>query len=80
MALCGELFHSTTGVAFADILVNGHRETCPIRSKRVRGWLRRRYCEATGAAAQRRGDPPGGLFHPGQERFDLLETYCGGQR
>src|SRR6516164_4717348 len=50
LALCGELFHSTTGVAFAGILVNGHRETWPIRSKRFRGWLRRRYYEATGGA------------------------------
>jgi hypothetical protein len=65
LALCGELFHSTTGVAFAGILVNGHRETWPIRSKRFRGWLRRRYYEATGAAAS-----------AGEIRsaLDLLET------
>jgi hypothetical protein len=35
----------------ADILVDGHRETWPIRSKRFRGWLRRRYYQATGGAA-----------------------------
>jgi hypothetical protein len=65
MALCGELFHSTTGIAFADIPVNGHRETWPIRSKRFRGWLRRRYYEATGTAAS-----------AGEIRsaLDLLET------
>jgi hypothetical protein len=65
IALCGELFHSKTGVAFADILVNGHRETWPIRSKRFRGWLRRRFYEATGAAAS-----------AGEIRsaLDLLET------
>jgi hypothetical protein len=28
----------------------GHRETWPVRSKRFRGWLRRRYYEATGGA------------------------------
>src|SRR5258708_21991886 len=50
-ALCEELFHTATGTAFADILVDGHRETWPIRSKRFRGWLRRRYYEATGGAA-----------------------------
>jgi hypothetical protein len=41
MALCEELFHTATGSAFADIMVDGHRETSPIRSKRFRGWLRR---------------------------------------
>jgi hypothetical protein len=47
---CGELFHTATGTAFADLLVDGHRETWPIRSKRFRGWLRRQYYEATGSA------------------------------
>jgi hypothetical protein len=47
---CGELFHTATGTAFADLLVDGHRETWPIRSKRFRGWLRRRYYEANGGA------------------------------
>lgn len=47
---CGELFHTATGTAFADLLVDDHRETWAIRSKRFRGWLRRRYYEATGGA------------------------------
>jgi hypothetical protein len=38
---CEELFHTASGTAFADLLVDGHRETWPIRSKRFRGWLRR---------------------------------------
>jgi hypothetical protein len=50
IAACSELFHTPTGTAFADLLVDGHRETWPIRSKRFRGWLRRRYYEATGGA------------------------------
>jgi hypothetical protein len=50
-ALCEELFHTAAGTAFADIVVDGHRETWPIRSKRFRAWLRRRYYEATGGAA-----------------------------
>ena len=50
-ALYEELFHTDAGTAFADILVEGHRETWPIRSKRLRAWLRRRYYEATGGAA-----------------------------
>src|SRR5262249_49845242 len=51
MALCEELFHTAAGDAFTDIIVDGHRETWPIRSKRFRGWLRRRYYQATGSAA-----------------------------
>src|ERR1700758_1280347 len=51
MAPCEELFHTTAGTAFADIMVDGHRETWPIRSRRFRGWLRRRYYQATGDAA-----------------------------
>jgi hypothetical protein len=47
---CGELFHTATGSAFADLLVDDHRETWAIRNKRFRGWLRRRYYEATGGA------------------------------
>jgi len=48
---CSDLFHTATGTAFADIMIDGHRETWPIRSKRYRAWLRRRYYEATGEAA-----------------------------
>jgi hypothetical protein len=47
---CGDLFHTASGIAFADLLVDGHRETWPIRSRRFRSWLRRRYYEATGGA------------------------------
>jgi hypothetical protein len=47
---CSDLFHTASGTAFADIMVEGHRETWPIRSKRFRAWLRRRYYEATGEA------------------------------
>src|SRR5215472_16313765 len=51
IALYEELFHTAAGTAFAELLVDGHRETWPIRSKRFRGWLRRRYYQATGCAA-----------------------------
>ena len=43
-ALYKELFHTPAGTAFADILV-------PIRSKRFRGWLRRRYYQTSGDTA-----------------------------
>src|ERR1700758_5125315 len=65
IAACGELFHTATGTAFADLLVDGHRETWPIRSKRFRGRLRRRYYEATGSAL-------GG--HAISSELDLLEA------
>jgi hypothetical protein len=45
-----ELFHTATGVAYADLLIEDHRETWPIRSKRFRGWLRRCHYGATGEA------------------------------
>ena len=48
---CSDLFHTAAGTAFADIMIDGHRETWPIRSKRFRAWFRRRYYEATGEAA-----------------------------
>jgi hypothetical protein len=47
----GELFHTPTGAAYADIPVDCHRETWPIRSQRFRNWLRRCHYEATGEAA-----------------------------
>jgi hypothetical protein len=51
MPLCEEVFHTAGGVAFADFITDGHRETWPIRSKRFRTWLRRCHYHATGAAA-----------------------------
>jgi hypothetical protein len=50
MTLCEQVFHTAGGVAYADLITGGHRETWPIRSKRFRTWLRRCYYEATGAA------------------------------
>jgi hypothetical protein len=46
-----EFFHTAAGTAFVDLLINSHRETWPIHSKRFRTWLRRRYYEATRTAA-----------------------------
>jgi hypothetical protein len=45
-----DLFHTGIGTAFAEILVGGHRETWPIRSKRFRAFLRRSYYQTTGEA------------------------------
>jgi hypothetical protein len=46
-----DLFHTAIGTAFANITVEGHRETWPIRSKRFRSFLRRCHYQATGEAA-----------------------------
>jgi hypothetical protein len=40
-----ELFHAPDGTPYADIRVNGHRETWPVRAKPFRLWLTRRYYE-----------------------------------
>ena len=49
-AITGDLFHTPTGVAFADLTINGERRTWPIRSNTFRAWLRRSHYEATGTA------------------------------
>ena len=45
------LFHDPNGTAFADLAIDGHRETWRIRSRQFRHWLQRRYYEETGSAA-----------------------------
>jgi hypothetical protein len=45
------LFHIATGIAFADLVIEAHRETWPIRGKQFRAWLRHRHYEQTGEAA-----------------------------
>src|SRR5215470_11063957 len=44
-------FHDPNGTAFADLVIDGHRETWPIRGRHFRHWLRRRYYEETDSAA-----------------------------
>ena len=50
LAAGAKLFHTANGTAFADLMIEGHRETWPVRSIRFRSWLRRRHYEATGGA------------------------------
>jgi hypothetical protein len=45
-----ELFHAADGTGYADLSINGHRETWPIRSKGFRRWLTRCFFETTGGA------------------------------
>lgn len=48
LAQTAELFHAPDGTGYADLDINGHRETWPIRAKGFRRWLARRFFEATG--------------------------------
>jgi hypothetical protein len=50
LAQSAELFHSPDRTGFADLDVNGHRETWPIRAKGFRRWLARRFFEETHGA------------------------------
>jgi hypothetical protein len=46
-ATAARLFHASDGTGFADLMVDGHRETWPLRSKRFQTWLRQQYYERT---------------------------------
>jgi hypothetical protein len=50
LAQTAELFHAPDGTGFADLNINGHRETWPIRAKGFRRWLARRFYEVTQGA------------------------------
>ena len=50
LAQSAELFHAPDGTGFADLDINGHRETWPIRAKGFRRWLARSFFEATQGA------------------------------
>src|SRR3982074_3810280 len=42
-----QLFHASDGAGFADLIIDGHRETWPLRGKRFQTWLRQQYYERT---------------------------------
>ncbi len=50
LAGAAELFHAADGTAFADLDINGHRETWPVRNKGFKRWLARQFYEATDGA------------------------------
>ncbi|HEY8127646.1 MAG TPA: hypothetical protein VIF39_02885 [Hyphomicrobium sp.] len=50
LARTAELFHAPDGVGFADLVIDEHRETWPIRAKGFRRWLLHRFLEATNGA------------------------------
>ena len=50
LAQAAELFHTPDSTGFADLDINGHRETWPIHAKGFRRWLARRFFETTQGA------------------------------
>ena len=46
-----KLFHAADGSAYADLDINGHRETWPVRSKGFSRWLARAFYQETRSAA-----------------------------
>ena len=50
-AMAAELFHTADSDGYADIEVDGHRETWPIRSRGFRHWLSQRFFDDTGGGA-----------------------------
>ena len=46
-----ELFHAADMTAFADLDINGHRETWPVKSKGFSRWLARAFYQETRGAA-----------------------------
>jgi hypothetical protein len=45
LALVAKLFLAPDGTGYADVIVHGHRETWPIKSRGFRRWLAERYFE-----------------------------------
>jgi Bifunctional DNA primase/polymerase, N-terminal/Primase C terminal 2 (PriCT-2) len=44
------LFHNADGQGYADLIVNGHRETHPVRSQSYKQWLVREFYQSSGKA------------------------------
>ena len=45
VATAAWLFHTSDGTGFADLIIDDHRETWPLRGKRFQAWLRQQYYE-----------------------------------
>ena len=57
--LCEELFHTAGGVAYADFISDGHRETWPIRSKRFQNLVTALLLPSKRGRCGRGSDPLG---------------------
>ena len=43
IATAAQFFHTSDGTGLADLIIDGHWETWPLRSKRFGAWLRQQY-------------------------------------
>ena len=74
LAARSELFHTASGTAFADLMIDGHRETWPIRGARFRSWLKRCYYEVTG------GVPSAAAIRSALDLLEARAQFDGPQR
>lgn len=66
-----ELFHTPDSEAFANITVDAHRETWPVRSRGFRRWLQQRYYSVDGRA------PSGQAVQEAQDVLEGQALYAG---
>ena len=50
LSMDAKLFHDADGNCYADLDIDGHRETRRVKCKEFSGWLKRRYFESENAA------------------------------
>ena len=50
IATAARLFHASDGTGFADLIIDGHRETWPLRSKRFQTYYERTWDAPSPAA------------------------------
>jgi hypothetical protein len=65
-----ELFHTDDDIAYADISVEGHRETWPVKSKAFRDWLARGFFALKSSAPSRNAADAAMSIIEARARFD----------
>ena len=74
VATAAQLFHASDGTGFADLIIDGHRETWSLRGKRFQGWLRQHYYERT------RDAPSPAALNAGLNALEAQAQFGGPQR
>lgn len=70
IAGAAELFHAPDGTAYADLTIEGHRETWQVRRKGFQLWLDRQFFERTGGAPSSEARQMALAVIEAQARFD----------
>ena len=65
------LFHDASGTAYADVMINGHRETLPVNSRQFGAFLRRAYWE------KKRSAPPLEILNQALRLLKSLAVFDG---